>query len=177
MPLPVASYRIIFSLISFGPLYGVSANDLHPCRVGGQRYPTLLAQRHRKASARPNVRQHTTYLPCSRYCASIYPALDGSLNSSYTLESERGGKNLTRFPSLREYFQIVSLIQALTNFSTNCLDAVSGSKRRNLNFGDLTDPRTRKFASGRTLTVDKLRDITSRGEWRGWTGEEIARGR
>lgn len=24
MPLPVASYRIIFSLISFGPLYGVS---------------------------------------------------------------------------------------------------------------------------------------------------------
>lgn len=35
MPLPAASYRIIFSLISFGPLYGVSGNDLHPCRVGG----------------------------------------------------------------------------------------------------------------------------------------------
>lgn len=35
MPLPAGSYRIIFSLISFGSLYGVSGNDLHPWRVGG----------------------------------------------------------------------------------------------------------------------------------------------
>ncbi|CAL1675626.1 unnamed protein product [Lasius platythorax] len=68
MPLPAGSYRIIFSLISFGSLYGVSGNDLHPWRVGGNSVGRL-----RVTEISHRARQNDAEQFAAAVSSAIYP--------------------------------------------------------------------------------------------------------
>lgn len=69
-PLPAGSYRIIFSLISFGSLYGVSGNDLHPWRVGGSSVGQRVTETSLRASA--NAANDTEQFAAA-VSSAIYP--------------------------------------------------------------------------------------------------------